>query len=377
MKDLREQSRNISGRTVNAFLRRIFLRDRITTLRSRLNLYDPDGTPVALAMGVREGRFPADSRLFVRGELDQPGETVSRGFPRVLTTKQPAIREGSGRRELAEWIASKDNPLTARVLVNRVWLHLFGRGLVPTPDNFGASGLRPANQALLDWLAAAFVDNGWSVKKLIRTLVLSRAYQLSARHDRKNFDVDPDNVLVWRMPRRRLEAEALRDTILAVAGRLDLTPPSGSAIGRSGEGNVAFRFFGGDPSAADTHRTVYLSIVRDRVPEMLTLFDFPDASLIIGERATTTVPAQALYLMNNRFVIRQAEAMAERLLAGKDEEDAKLKLAYLLCYSRPPSGKELEKARQFLAAYGKGHPRRATWSALCQAFFASAEFSHR
>jgi hypothetical protein len=375
IKDLRGQSRNLTGR--NAFFRRIFLNDRISTLRSRLSLYDSDGTPRAVAMGVREGRSIADSRLYVRGELDQPGETVKRGFPQVLTTKQPAIREGSGRRELADWIAAKDNPLTARVMVNRVWLHLFGRGLVPTPDNFGASGLRPSNQALLDHLAVAFVENGWSVKKLIRTIVLSRAYQLSSHHDKKNFDADPDNVLVWRMPRRRLEAEALRDTILAVAGRLDLTPPKGSAISRGGEGNVAFRFFSGDPDASSTHRTVYLSIVRDRVPEMLTLFDFPDASLIIGERATTTVPAQALYLMNNAFVIRSAEAMADRLLAAKGEDADRLKLAYQLCYSRPPSSVELEKAKQFLAAYGSKHPRRATWAALCQAFFASAEFYHR
>jgi hypothetical protein len=376
MKDLREQSRGITGR--NAFLRRIFLRDRITTLRNRLDLYESDGTPRALAMGVRDRGYTTDSRLYIRGELDRPGEMVQRGFPRVLAAKQPVIKEGSGRRELAELIAGKDNPLTARVLVNRVWLHLFGRGLVPTPDNFGASGLRPSNQALLDHLAVTFVENGWSVKKLIRTLVLSRAYQLSSRFDEKNFDIDPDNVLVWRLPKRRLEAEALRDTMLTLAGRLDRTPPQGSAISRSGDGNLGFRFFGGgqDP-AGDRHRTVYLPIVRDRVPEMLTLFDFPDPSLIIGERSTTTVPAQALFMLNNPFVIRQSEAMAGRLLAGKDGDAGKLRRAYLLCYSRPPSARELEKAQRFLTAYGSKRPRRAAWGALCQAFFASAEFNHR
>ena len=150
------------------------------------------------------------------------------------------------------------------------------------------------------------------------------------------------------MPKRRLEAEALRDTMLDLSGRLDLTPPKGSPIESSGEGNIAFRgrFGGGDPSATDTHRTVYLSIIRDQVPDVLTLFDFPDPTLLSGERATTTIPAQSLYLMNNPFVIRQAEGMAEKL-AGDGDDAAKLTRVYLLCYSRPPSEKELKKARGF------------------------------
>src|SRR5262249_5691221 len=190
----------------------------------QLTLYESDGTPRPLAMGVREGRRPTDSRVYTRGELDQPGETARRGFPQVLTTEQPRIGRDSGRRELADWIASKDNPLTARVMVNRVWLHLVGRGLVPTPDNFGNSGLPPSHQALLDHLAVSFAEDGWSVKKLIRTVVLSHAYQLSSQRDEKNFEADPDNVLVWRMPKRRLEAESLRDTMLALGGKLDLNP---------------------------------------------------------------------------------------------------------------------------------------------------------
>jgi hypothetical protein len=377
IKDVRDRLAQVTGR--NAFLQRIFLRDRITTLQSRLNLYGPDGTPKALAMGVRDYSFPSDSRLYVRGELNQPGETVRRGFPQVLTRKQPAIRDGSGRRELADWIASPDNPLTARVMVNRVWLHLFGRGLVPTPDNFGASGLPASNLALLDHLAVTFVENGWSVKKLIRTIVLSRAYQLSARFDAKNFEADPDNVLVWRVPKRRLEAEALRDAMLALGGRLDLTPPKGSAQARAGEGNLGFGFRAGGPGAAlaDRHRTVYLPIVRDRLPELLTLFDFPDPSLIIGERTTTTVPAQALYLMNNPFVIRQAEALAERLLDRGGDDAGKLTRAYQLCYARPPSDGELRNAQKFLADYGQKQSRRSAWTALCQALFVSAEFCHR
>jgi hypothetical protein len=378
IQDTRSQMRQITGGQ-NAFIRRILIQSRVSTLQSQLAQYETDGTPKPLAVGVREGRLIADSRLYVRGETSQPGETVRRGFPQVLAARQPKITSGSGRRELADWIASRDNPLTARVMANRAWLHLIGRGLVATPDNFGASGQPPSHPALLDHLALSFMDNGWSVKKLVRSIVLSRAYQLSSQRDDKNFEADPDNVLVWRMPKRRLEAEALRDTMLSVAGRLDLTPPRGSAVARRGEGNVGFRFRGGpnsDPIAADMHRTVYLSIIRDGLPEMLTLFDFPDPSLIIGERATTTVPAQSLFLMNNPFVIRQAEAMTDRLLADGDEAGM-LTRAYLLCYSRPPSEKERNLAQTFLKEYGREHTSKATWAALCQALFASAEFSHR
>jgi Protein of unknown function (DUF1553)/Protein of unknown function (DUF1549)/Planctomycete cytochrome C len=377
IQDTRSQMTNLTGQ--NAFIQRVLMQSRVTQFQSQLALYESDGTPKPLAMGVREGRA-ADTRLYVRGELSQPGETVKRGFPQVLAPEQPTIGPASGRRELADWIASRENPLTARVMVNRIWMHLIGRGLVPTPDNFGSSGQPVSHPELLDHLAIRFADNGWSVKKLIRTIVLSRAYQMSSQFDEKNHEADPDNVLVWRMPKRRLEAEALRDTMLAVSGQLDLTPPKGSSVQRGGEGNVSFRFRGGPggPAAApERHRTIYSSIVRDSLPEQLTLFDFPDPSLIIGERATTTVPAQSLYLMNNPFVIRQAETMADRLLTREEDDAGLVSRAYQMCFSRSPSSKELKAAQQFLEDYGSNQSRRATWTALCQALFASAEFSHR
>src|SRR5262249_20068673 len=158
------------------------------------------------------------------------------GPVQVLTRRPVAIpSDHSGRLELAEWLASRDNPLTARVFVNRVWRHLFGRGLVATPDNFGAAGVPPNNPALLDDMAVSFMEAGWSVKKLIRRLVLSRAYQLGGQHDDANFKADPDNTLVWRMTPRRLEAEALRDALLAISGQLVLTPPAGSPVAAAGE----------------------------------------------------------------------------------------------------------------------------------------------
>jgi hypothetical protein len=375
IKDTRDRASKVTGQ--NAFIQRIFLQARRSVLESQLAMYETNGTPKPLAMGVRERSYPSDGRVYIRGELDQPGETVKRGFPQVLTAMQPGISTGSGRWELAESIASRDNPLTARVMANRIWLHLMGRGLVATPDNFGASGQRPSNLALLDHLALSFADYGWSVKKLIRTIVLSRAYRLSSQFDAKNFEADPDNVLVWRMPKRRLEAEALRDAMLAVSDRLDLTPLKGSPVVRGGEGPVGFRFRGGDLGGSDTHRTVYMPIVRDLVPEALTLFDFPDPSLIIGERATTTVPAQSLYLMNNPFVIRQAEALADKLHAAGSDDASQIARAYEVCFSRPPSEKELTTSRKFLADYSQKKLGRPAWTALCQALLASAEFSNR
>ncbi len=387
IKDLREQVSKLTG--ADAQLRGIFLRTRMATLQSQLSLYETDGTPKPLAMGARDRSFSADGRVYVRGELDQPGERVKRGIPQVMTTKQPVIGKGSGRLELANWIASADNPLTARIMANRVWLHLFGRGLVATPDNFGASGQRPDHPALLDHLAVSFVENGWSVKKLIRSLVLSRAYQQSSEFVAKNYEVDPDNVLVWRMSKRRLEAEALRDSMLAVSGNLDLAPAKGSPLAGNGEGNInqLLRQRGPiDGFNSELHRAVYLPIIRDQLPEALTLFDFPDPNLMAGARATTTIPAQSLYLMNNPFVIRQAESVADRLLAPGDTDAQRLTRAYTMFYARPPSEKEQRTAEDFINRYTKTltdekktptQARRAAWSALCQSLFAGAEFSHR
>ncbi len=209
---------------------------RLAIVRFRLESFKPDGTPRTYAMGARERFEPLDSPLYIRGELDQPGELVPRGFVKILSQKSSrAITTGSGRRELAEQLAARDNPLTARVMVNRIWLHLFGRGLVPTPDNFGAAGQSPSHPELLDSLAVWFMKD-WSVKNLIRRIVLSRAYQLGSTHDTHCFEVDPDNTLIWRMSPKRLEAEALRDAVLATSGKLDLKPPVGSAVARAGEG---------------------------------------------------------------------------------------------------------------------------------------------
>ncbi len=352
----------------------------LATLRHRLLMDRPGESPRAFAMGAQELHAPIDSPLYVRGELDQPGAVVPRGLIRVLcddSTK--SIASGSGRRELADWLASPSNPLTARVIVNRVWLHLFNRGLVATPDNFGAAGALPSHSELLDTLAVDFMNDGWSMKRLIRRIVLSRAYGLDSTHDPHNFEIDPDNELVWRMSKRRLDAEVLRDALLFVGGRLDTTPPVGSAVARTGEG-LSFFVWAEGLDATETHRSVYLPVIRDQVPESLGLFDFADPSLVTGERAATTGPAQALYFLNSPLVLRQSEALAERIRASENDEAKRTILAYRLVLAREPTAMEVNRSNDFLRDFAGResgtNPKHSAWSAFCQALFASAEFRY-
>ncbi|HEV3384411.1 MAG TPA: DUF1549 and DUF1553 domain-containing protein, partial [Gemmata sp.] len=406
-------------------IRRIFNQAQIALLQSHLDAFDASGSPKLLAMGVQEkpagrggfggpkgfapkgplGPFArgtttiADSPIYARGEPEKPSaDLVPRGAIQVVSKTQPRILGGSsGRLELAGWIASKDNPLTARVMANRVWLHLFGHGLVPTADNFGAAGQPPTHPELLDYLAITFMQEGWSVKKLIKRVVMSHTYQLDSKFDAANNEVDPDNALLWRMSPRRLDAESLRDSMLAVSGQLDTTPSTGSVVAKAGEGPAAG--FGGGaayrPGAGiqqaindprNNHRSVFLPIVRDNLPEALALFDAPDPSLIAADRPTTTVPSQGLFLMNNPFVIRSAEASADKLLKTTSTDTERIRSAYLDFYGRPPSDKELTNAEKFLKQYSAslakdrtpvGRQQRDTWAAFCQALFASAEFQYR
>ena len=374
----------MAGANQNQFIR---IGIQTATITNQLEVHEADGTAKQYAMGARDRFNGSDSRVYTRGEIDKPGETAPRGFVQVLSTKPLSIKSGSGRLQLAEAIASRDNPLTARVMANRVWLHLFGHGLVATPDNFGAAGQKPSHPELLDYLAVTFMDDGWSVKKLIRRVVLSRAYQLDSRNDLKNHDIDPDNTLVWRMAKKRQDAEALRDGMLAVSGQIELTPPKGSPVSRGGGETFAGGFgmrpggFGPPPQPPAT-RSVYLPVIRNSTPEALALFDFAESSMVIGERPTTTVPAQGLYLLNNPWVIRQSEASADKLLAKEMSDSDRLKDGYLRFFGRPPSERESKSALGFLERYEKSLPeargattkRRAAWSALCQAWFASAEF---
>ena len=360
-------------------------RIRLSTLEAKLDAYEADGTPKLLAMGVRDRAVARDSELFVRGEVEKPGAIVPRGFVQVLRSAEtPAISSGSGRLPLANWIASDKNPLTARVFVNRVWLHLFGRGLVPTPDNFGASGQKPSHPELLDYLAVTFTKDRWSVKELIRRIVLSRVYQLDSEFVASNFERDPENIWLWRMSPRRLDAEAIRDALLFTAGELDLQPPDGSAVATAGEGPTAILERGGQLAERRfTCRSVYLPVIRGQMFESLAEFDGVDGSVVTGERSQTMVPSQSLYLLNSPYVIELAGSAAQELMREAEEPEARIDLAYQRWFSRMPTDTERNAALNFLDRYRDqapnnfrmfGRPNLAAWAAFCQSLWASAEF---
>ncbi|MBT3637689.1 MAG: DUF1549 domain-containing protein [Opitutae bacterium] len=330
----------------------------------------------ALAMGARDGK-PEDAKVHIRGNVDTLGKAITRGFPQVLDFSDIEIDPSqSGRLQLAEWIADPANPLTPRVLANRVWHHLFGRGIVSTVDNFGETGERPSNLPLLDYLAARFVENGWSVKKLVREVVLSRAYQLSSAHDPANAKIDPDNAFFWKMNQRRLDAESMRDAMLAVSGRVILSPAEGSPVQKM-DGNI-----GRNPKQLEElrkakldNRSIYLPVARQAIPEVLKTFDFAEPSIIVGRRDVTTVPTQALFLLNSDFVITQSKALAEGLAQVRKEDQ--INHAFRLLFARLPTSGEKIRTQSFLDDCMKYEDSELqAWTTVCQALLASAEFRY-
>jgi cytochrome c553 len=362
-------------------------RDEIKKLEDRLEQLESAATPIGdFAMGVHEGS-PGNSPVLNRGELKDKGPEVSRGVMSVIKTPAGNVNpKHSGRLELAHWIAAKDNPLTARVMVNRVWQHLFGQGLVVSTDNFGALGDEPSHPELLDYLAVQFMnDDKWSVKKLIRSVVLSRTYQMSSEHQADDHERDPANKYLWRMERRRLDAEEIRDALLAASGDLDVARPERSPVLELANAQLKGGKGLGAVRKASNIRSVYLPVVRGNVPEMLQVFDAADPSLIIGKRDITTVPTQALYLLNSPFVMKQAEQLARRVLEPKGlAPEVRIDSAYRLALGRLPSDRERSEITQYLNEYRKsleeagtkGNVPLAAWASFCQTLFASGEFRY-
>ncbi|MCW3097042.1 MAG: Protein of unknown function (DUF1553)/Protein of unknown function (DUF1549)/Planctomycete [Chthonomonadaceae bacterium] len=286
----------------------------------------------ALTEGSKIGNVP----VLLRGNTEAPGEEAPRRFLAILAgDNAPTFTKGSGRLELANAVADKNNPLTARVMINRIWQHHFGVGLVRTASNFGLLGEPPTHPELLDYLAKQFMDQGWSMKTMHRQIMLSATYQMSSGRNAHNDEIDPDNRYVWRASRRRLEIEAWRDSMLAVTGQIDLT---------LGGPSVSL-------SAANNHRrTFYAAISRHDLDPMLRLFDFPDPNATTDARMATTVPLQQLFVLNSEFMILEAKALSTRLHSDPTATDIdRIKLAYLLVNSRPPTDAEIALGLAFLA----------------------------
>jgi hypothetical protein len=307
----------------------------------------------------------ADMKVSVRGNPSTPGEVAPRRFLHAVSGENPAkFTKGSGRLELAECIAAKDNPLTARVFVNRLWAWHFGRGLVATPSNFGHQGERPTHPEMLDYLAARFIESGWSLKALHREIMLSAAYQLSGERDERNESIDADNVWLWHATRRRLDVESWRDAMLAVSGKLDETL-----------GGPTFELSGNT-----TRRSVYAKISRHNLDGLLRLFDFPEANLTCERRTETTVPQQQLFVLNSPFAIEIAKALAARVQKEASDDAGRVSRMFKLAFGREPSAAEKEVALGFLngedSAEEKPKVKLSRWERLAQAVLAGNEFMY-
>lgn len=326
-----------------------------------------------LAMGLREAKKIEDCKLNIDGESKKLGAAIPRGFLSACGGGTVTDLKQSGRLELAKWLASPRNPLTARVFVNRVWLQLFGEGLVTTPNDFGLSGERPTHPELLDHLATGFMHEGWSIKKLIRTIVLSRTYQMASRSG--------DAPWLSHHLRRRLDAETIRDTMLAATGDLNPQPASGSLIQHR---DVLINEL---PSLhqPSTQRSIYLLMLRNSMPPELTPFNLPDATTVLDKRDSSALATQSLYLLNNAFIIEQSRRFASRLLQSGSEAEKRITKAYRDALGRDATAAELQRGLDFtreadsmLVSTQTDHPRREldTWAAFCQALLASNELRY-
>jgi len=377
--------------------------ESVKKMEAELKKLQDSGPKRPMFMSVKEEN-PGDTQIHVRGSVQNLGAKVPRGFLQVANYgPAPKISEKeSGRREFGDWLASRENPLTARVFANRAWTWLFGAGLVRSPDNFGTTGDAPTHPELLDHLAVRFMDGGWSVKKLVREMVLSRTYQqsssiqysvfsdqskadgarpneaqlntdsLNTEHFSRASAADPENKLLWRANRRKLDAESIRDTVLQVSGQLELA--QGGPLLKPGT-SADYNY-----KHTDTRRSVYSPVLRNSLPELFEAFDFADPSLVVGKRSDSTVAPQALFMMNHPWVMEQSQSAAQKLLAAKLADDReRVARAYRLVLGRPPTDGEVTLALKFLPAESSASEaakRAEAWGRFYQALFASVDFRY-
>ena len=325
------------------------------------------------AMGITDRKeIKPNLAIHIRGSHLNLGKKVPRAIPAVFPNPAAAFPEkASGRLEVAKWLADPENPLTARVIVNRIWGWHFGTGLVASTENFGVIGDRPSHPELLDWLANWFVSNDWSVKKLNRLITLSKSYGISTTPVNDRYETaDPGNRLLSHFPIKRLEAEAIRDSILAVSGRLDLEQGGKTIPLRNRQ--MVFNHTSKDHTSYDSvRRSAFLPIVRNNVYDLLPLFDFPDPTMPTGSRQSTVIAPQALLMLNSPLLRESAAAFGSRLLASAGTVPERIEEAWLLAFGRRPSERETEMAEAFIES---GNGENEQWQLFCQSLFASNEF---
>ena len=349
----------------------------IEELRSQIEELECEAPPEPdMAYAVREAES-VEQHVFVRGSHSNPGEAAPKAFPTAIAGERPPkIMKGSGRLELARWLASPDHPLTSRVAVNRIWHWHFSEGLVRTPNNFGVTGQAPTHPELLDYLARQFIRSGWSIKSMHRLLMNSSTYQTSSQVSDEVWQLDPSNRLWSRFQRRRLSVEEMRDSMLALDGSLDLTM-GGNLTDNLDSFGYEQPFFHPDETQ---RRTVYLPLYRNKLPPDLTLFDFANSTTSAGQRSLSTIAPQGLYLMNSDFVASRARALAETLLAQEGLTDReRIDRAYWTILSRPAEPEEASRMLAYVRGYpGSEHGENHldAWGSLCRVMLVSNEFHY-
>ena len=337
---------------------------------------------VPTAMSVSDRLEPTNLRVHVRGSHLTQTRLVSRGLPKVLSANYDQAKQitgpHSGRLVLANWMVNGQHPLVARVLVNRIWRWLFGNGIVQSTDNFGQLGTPPVSQPLLDWMANRLVDDGWSIKQMVRMLVVSNTYRTRTMTDTELDASESD--LPWHITPRRLDAESLRDALLFVSGQLDTT--FGGSMLHVNNREFLFDHTSKDATNyASRRRSVYLPVIRNHLFDMFMLFDYADASVTNSDRETTTIAPQAMFLMNSEFMVQVSESFANRLTREHSDPSDQIRMAYRLAYGRLPNSTELQRDLSFLESLGNREQRRADTRAslisFCHAVLLSNEFIHR
>lgn len=369
------------------------LSGQLTQVRSLKSDLESSRPPLVV-MAVKDHTDPKDIHVYRRGDYNQPREPAPRRFLQIVAGEnhQPIQTQGSGRLELARWIADSQHPLTARVLVNRLWQGHFDAGIVRSSDNFGVLGDRPTHPQLLDWLASRFVESGWSMKPIHRLIVLSNTYRQQSAPRADSDRTDPENKLLWRMPKRRLEAEIIRDAMLVASGSLETgvggelenwwkeaQSPVDAKRGLIALGNPA-----GDLTAFESkRRSVYLPVSRNQLFEMFVLFDYADASSVIARRGETTVAPQALFMLNSRHVRRPARDFAESLLAARVEDRERVHLAHRRAFGRRAEAAEVAEALGFILSFvtaktsagiEAAEAQVLAWQSYAQVLFCQNEF---
>jgi hypothetical protein len=357
------------------------VKEDLKAARERQKELEANPPAVPRAYAVSEGK-PADAKVQMKGQPGKLGDLVPRGFLQVLGGQTlPKEEKGSGRLELARWLTDAKNPLTARVMVNRIWQHHFGRGIVQSPNDFGTRGKAPTHPELLDYLAGRFVAGGWSIKSMHKLIMHSRAYQMSSDENESYAQRDPDNDWLWRFSPRRLDAEEVRDAMLVVGGDLDTTMTEGHPFPPESEWHYTQHtpFVAAYPTS---RRSVYLMQQRIKKNPFLELFDGADTNATTGERPVSTTPLQALFMMNDPFAHAEAERFAVRIEKVTDETK-RIELAYRLAFGRSASRDEVEEGEDYLkecAAAMKGtkvpteEQSRAALASYCRVLLSSNEF---